>query len=77
MALKELKNNSVLNLKKKQTKIQQSSRITITSQSTDGENMQKRVNEIIDQMRQGKHIDDMTKSWLSKTPNPPRIPNIL
>ena len=40
-------------------------------------NMQKRVNEIIDQMRQGKHIDDMTKSWLSKTPNPRRIPNIL
>ena len=40
-------------------------------------NMQKRVNEIIDQMRQGKYIDDMTKSWLSKTPNPPRIPNIL
>ena len=37
MALKELKNNSVLNLKKKQTKVQQSSWITTTSQSTDSE----------------------------------------
>ena len=37
MALRELKNNSVLNLKKKQTKVQQSSWITTTSQSTDGE----------------------------------------
>ena len=25
-------------------------------------------------MRQGKHIDDMSKKWLSQTPNPPRIP---
>ena len=25
-------------------------------------------------MRKGKHIDDMTKRWLSQTPNPPRIP---
>ena len=25
-------------------------------------------------MRQGKHIDDITKRWLSQTPNPPSIP---
>ena len=25
-------------------------------------------------MRQGKHIDDMTKKWLSQTPSPLRIP---
>ena len=37
-------------------------------------NTQERVNEIIDQMRQSKHIDDMTKKWLSQTPNPLRIP---
>ena len=27
---------------------------------------------VIDQMHQGKHIDDMTEKWLSQTPNPPR-----
>ena len=37
-------------------------------------NTQARVNGIIDQMNCGKHIDDMTKKWLSQTPNPPRIP---
>ena len=37
MALRESKNNSVLNLKKKQTKVQESSWITTTSQGTDGE----------------------------------------
>ena len=37
-------------------------------------NTQKRVNEIIDQMCQGKHIDDVTKTWLSQTPNSLRIP---
>ena len=36
-------------------------------------NTQKRVNEIIDQMCQGKHIDDVTKKWLSQTPNSLRI----
>ena len=25
-------------------------------------------------MSQGKHIDDMSKKWLSQIPNPPRIP---
>ena len=33
-----------------------------------------RVNEIVTQLHQGKHIDDMTKKWLSQTPHPPRIP---
>ena len=37
-------------------------------------NTQARVNGIIDEMNCGKHIDDMTKKWLSQTPNPPRIP---
>ena len=35
-------------------------------------NTQKRVNEIIDQMHRGKHIDDITRKWLSQTPDPPR-----
>ncbi|CAH3169437.1 unnamed protein product, partial [Pocillopora meandrina] len=34
----------------------------------------KKVNELIAQLHNGKHIDDMTKKWLSQTPNPPRIP---
>ena len=29
---------------------------------------------IIDDLHQGNHIDTMTKKWLLKTPNPPRIP---
>ena len=35
---------------------------------------QEKVNEIINLLHRGKHIDDMTKKWLSQTPNPPRIP---
>ena len=37
-------------------------------------NTQEKVNEIINQMHRGKHIDDMTKKLLTQTPNPPRIP---
>ena len=33
-----------------------------------------KVNDLINRLHQGKHIDDMTKKWLSQTPNPPRIP---
>ena len=33
-----------------------------------------RVNEVITQLHKGNHIDDMTKKWLSQTPNQPRIP---
>ena len=34
----------------------------------------KKDNELIAQLHNGKHIDDMTEKWLSQTPNPPRIP---
>ena len=35
---------------------------------------QQRVNQIITQLHQGNHTDDMTAKWLSQTPSPPRIP---
>ena len=35
---------------------------------------QQRVNQIITQLHQGNHIDDMTAKWLSQTPSPPGIP---
>jgi len=35
---------------------------------------QTKVNQIIDELHRGKHIDDMTKKWLSQTTSPPRIP---
>ena len=34
----------------------------------------RRVEEIINDLHQGNHIDAMTKKWLSQTPSPPRIP---
>ena len=34
----------------------------------------RKVNELIAKLHNGKHIDDITKRWLSQTPNPPRIP---
>ena len=33
-----------------------------------------KAKEIINALHHGDHIDDMTKKWLSLTPNPPRIP---
>ena len=33
-----------------------------------------RVEEIINDLHQGHHIDTMTKKWLSQTPSPPRVP---
>ena len=33
-----------------------------------------RVKQLINALHDGGHIDDMTKRWLSLTPNPPRIP---
>ena len=33
----------------------------------------RKVDELIAKLHNGKHIDDMTKRWLSQTPNPPRI----
>ena len=38
------------------------------------ESTQERVKRIIDTLYREKHIDDMTKKWLSQTPNPPRVP---
>ena len=32
---------------------------------------QEKVNDLISRLHQGQHIDDMTKKWLSQTPNPP------
>ena len=37
-------------------------------------NTQTKVNQIIDKLHRGKHIDDMTKKWLSQTSSLPRIP---
>ena len=34
----------------------------------------KRVKKLIDKLYEEKHIDEMTRRWLSLTPNPPRIP---
>ena len=33
-----------------------------------------RVQQLINDLYQGNHIDEMTKKWLCQTPNPPRIP---
>ena len=38
------------------------------------ETMKEKVNDLINRLHQGEHIDDMTKKWLLQTPNPPRIP---
>ena len=35
---------------------------------------QQEVNNIIDELHRGKHIDDMTRKRLSQTSSPPRIP---
>ena len=35
---------------------------------------QTKVNKIIEKLHRSKHIDDMTKKWLSQTSSPPRIP---
>ena len=33
-----------------------------------------RVEEIINYLHEGNHVDAMTKKWLSQTPSPPRVP---
>ena len=33
-----------------------------------------RVNQLINDLYNGNHIDQITKTWLCQTPNPPRIP---
>ena len=35
---------------------------------------QEKVDDVITQLHQGKHFDDMNERWLSQTPKPPRIP---
>ena len=34
----------------------------------------RREKKLIDKLYKEKHIDEMTRRWLSLTPNPPRIP---
>ena len=36
-----------------------------------------KVKEVTEELYQGGHIDEMTVKWLSKTPNPPRVPVFL
>ena len=90
-ALKELKNNPAIKLKKadkgtttvimnKADKIYEANvqldnrkhyeRLKAPMVKT----MQEKVNDLINRLHQGKHIDDMTKKWLLQTPKPPRIP---
>ena len=33
-----------------------------------------KVKQLITDLHNGDHIDDMTKKWLCQTPNPPQIP---
>ena len=35
---------------------------------------EEKVNNLINRLNQGEHIDNMTKKWLLQTLNPPRIP---
>ena len=90
-ALKELKNNSAINLKKadkvttavilnKSNKIQEAEvQLKIREhykplQAPMVKTTQTKVNQIIEKLHRGRHIDDMTKIWLSQTFSPPRIP---
>ncbi|CAH3155824.1 unnamed protein product [Pocillopora meandrina] len=86
-AVKELQNNTAINLKRtttvilnKRDKIQEAQvQLDNRDHYRPLENPMvtdtlKKVNELIAQLHNGKHIDDMTKKWLSQTPNPPRIP---
>ena len=91
IALKELKNNPAINLKKadkgtttvimdktakiNEAQVQLDNREHYkTLKAPMVKTTQEKVNEIINLLHRGKHIDDMTKKWLSQTPNPPRIP---
>ncbi|XP_068684512.1 uncharacterized protein [Montipora foliosa] len=91
VALKELKNNSTINLKKadkgtttvimnKSNKIQEAE-VQLENrehykplEAPMVNTTQTKVNQIIDKLHRGKHIDDMTKKWLAQTSSPPRIP---
>ena len=87
-ALKELKNNPAIKLKKGKQRDNDSNheqgRQNIRGQGNRKhyehlkapivKTTQEKVNRFINQLHQGEHIDDMTKKWLLQTPNPPRIP---
>ena len=91
VALKELKNNSTINLKKadkgtttvimnksnktQEAEVQLENREHYKPLEAPMVNTtQTKVNQIIDKLHRGKHIDDMTKKWLAQTSSPPRIP---
>ena len=90
-ALKELKSNPAINLKKadkgttmvimnKTNKIKKAEvQLEIREhykpiRAPMVKTTQTKVNMIIERLHRGKHIDDMTKKWLSQTSSPPRIP---
>ena len=88
-ALKELKNNSAINLKKadkgttavimNRSNKMQEAEVQLREhykplQARMVKTTQTKVNQIIEKLHRGKHIDDMTKKWLSQTFSPPRIP---
>ena len=87
-ALKELKNNSAIKLKKadkgttavimnKSNKIQEAEvQLKIREhykplQAPMVKTTRTKVNQIIEKLHRGKHIDDITKIWLSQTFSPP------
>ena len=90
-ALKELKNNPAINLKKtnKGTTtviMNEADKIYEAKVQLDNRKHYERlkapmvkttpekVNDLINQLHQGEHIDDMTKKLFLQTPNPPGIP---
>ena len=90
-ALKELKNNPAINLKKTNkgtTTVIMTKADKIYEAKVQLDNRkhserlkapmvkptQEKVNDLINQLHQGEHIDDMTKKRLLQTPNLPRIP---
>ena len=89
-ALEELKNNPAINLKKadKGTRVIMNKADKICEANVQLDNRkhykrlkapmvkttQEKVNDLINRLHQGQHIDDITKKWLLQTPNPPRIP---
>ena len=92
-ALNKLKNNPVINLKRAnkgtttvimnkadkiyKAKVQLANRKHYEHlKAPMVKTIQKKVNDLMNQLHQD-DIDDMTKKWLLKTPNPPRIPILV
>ena len=91
-ALKELKNNPAINLKKRRQRDNNSYHEQLAEKIYEAnvqldnrkhyerlkapmvKTTQEKVNDLINRLHQGKHIDDMTKKWLLQTPKLPRIP---